>query len=416
MTAPVQPPSEGERTGNTSAREYLTRAEIDLDAIEANVRALRDHVQPALLMAVVKANGYGHGAVMASRAALRGGADWLSVYAPVEGVVLREAGIRAPILVLGPFTARDARALVERNLTPTVTSLQAASVLQDAAGDSQVQVHIKFDTGLNRAGVGWEDAVPFVHALSRFPALRVEGMLTHFASADEADKTVTQQQLNNFRTAAARLAESGISIPLLHTANTGGLLDLPETHLTLARTGIGVYGYYPSDAVSRPVPLHPALRLVSTVTRLHDVPAGTGVGYGFEHRCTRPSRIALAPIGYGDGLPRSLGNGKARVIIRGQFAPIIGRVSMDQVTIDVTDVAGAEVGDEVILIGSGGDIRQTADELAAAGGTISYDILTGLLPRIPRIYREGDNPVGIMSYESGPFVLELPRSLDSADR
>lgn len=416
MTAPVHPPCDGEPTGDTARRAYLTRAEVDLDTIEANVRALRSQAHPAGLMAIVKANGYGHGAVMTAHAARQAGADWLGVYAPVEGAVLRDAGIGGPILVLGPFTAREARVMVDRDLTPTVTSLESAGLLQDAAGASQLRVHIKLDTGLQRAGVEWEDAVPFAAALRKFPALVIEGLLTHFASADEADKGAALQQLERFHTAATLLAEHGFSIPVLHTANTGGLLDLPETRLTLARAGIGLYGYYPSDAVSRSVPLRPALRLLSTVTRVHDVPAGTGVGYGFEHRCSRLSRIALAPIGYGDGLPRSLGNGRGRVIIRGSFVPIIGRVSMDQITIDATDVDGVQVGDEVTMIGSDGDATQTADDVGTATGTISYDILTGLLPRIPRVYMKAGNPVAVMSYETGPFVRDLPHAPFGNDR
>lgn len=393
--------------GVPAGHDFLTRAVVDVDAISGNVRALRTRAHPSQLMAIVKANGYGHGAVMTARAAIAGGAEWIGVYAPVEGIVLRDAGIEVPILVLGPYSASEARAIADRGLTPTVTSLQSAALLQSAAAGT-LPIHVKLDTGLQRAGISWEEAAAFVRALDAYPSLQIQGLFTHFASADEADKTVTIQQLERLRSAASQLAAAGYQIPILHAANSGALLDLPETHLTLARAGITVYGYYPSDAVSRPVQLTPALRLLSTVTRLHDVPAGTGVGYGFEHRCNRDSRIALAPIGYGDGLPRTLGNGRGQVIIRGQFAPVVGRISMDQITIDATDVSGIEVGDVVTLIGADGPVKLTAEDLGEAAGTISYDILAGLLPRVPRVYESGGAEIGAMTYRSGAFVTGPP--------
>ncbi len=388
------------------ADHFLTRAVVNLDAISANVRALRQQAHSAQLMAIVKANGYGHGAVMTARAALGAGADWLGVYSALEGIVLRDAGIRARVLVLGPFTAEEAQALVARGLTPTITSLEAAAYLQAASGDEPVSIHIKLDTGLQRAGVPAHDALDFVRALEKFPSLRVQGLLTHFAAADEADKVPTYKQMECFSAAARALDNAGYRIPIHHTANTGALLDLPETHLNLVRTGIGIYGYYPSDAVSRPIALIPALRLLSRVTRIHDVPEGCGVGYGFEHRCAHASRIALSPLGYGDGLPRTLGNSRGRVIIRGQLAPIVGRVSMDQITIDVTEIPDVQMGDDVTVIGTDGIETQTADDVAAMAGTISYDILTGLLPRVPRVYLEAGKEVGVMSYRSGPFVTQ----------
>lgn len=394
-------------TAESSLADQLsTRAVVDLDAIAANVHALRHHAHPSELMAIVKANGYGHGAVMTARAALGAGAAWLGVYSVFEGIVLRDAGIGAPVLVLGPFTAREAQELVARGLTPNVTSLESAAALQAASAEIPIPIHVKLDTGLQRAGVAAEDAVDFVRALERFPILRVQGLFTHFAASDEADKAPTHHQMEQFRAAARSLDAAGYRIPIHHTANTGALLDLPDTHLNLVRSGIGVYGYYPSHAVTRPVSLTPALHLLSRVTRIHEVPAGTGVGYGFEYRCPRASRIALAPLGYGDGLPRSLGNSRGRVIIRGRMAPIVGRVSMDQITIDATDIPDIRVGDDVTVIGSDGGETQTAEDVAAMAGTISYDILTGLLPRIPRVYTEAGKEAGVMTYRSGPFITK----------
>lgn len=407
MTAQAQRPSDAVTIDGRLSDHFLTRAIVDLDVIAANVDALRHQAHPAHLMAIVKANGYGHGAVMTARAAVRAGAEWLGVYAVSEGVVLRDAGIMAPILVLGPFTSQQAYELVAHRLTPTVTSLESAALLAAASSNDPVPIHVKLDTGLQRAGITAEDALDFVQALGRFPSLRVQGLLTHFAAADESDKTSTFQQMERFRAAASALEAAGHQIPIYHTANTAALLDLPGTHLNLVRTGIGIYGYYPSGDVTQPVSLTPALRLLSRITRVHDVPMGAGVGYGFEHHCGRASRIALAPLGYGDGLPRSLGNSSGRVIIRGHFAPIVGRISMDQITIDVTEIPGARIGDDVTMIGTDGNATQTADDVGAMAGTISYDILTGLLPRVPRVYVEAGKEIGVMRYESGPLVTDL---------
>lgn len=416
MTAQARPLSEAVTSETCLTDHFLTRAVVDLDAITANVHALRGQAHPAQLMAIVKANGYGHGAVMTARAALRAGAAWLGVYTVTEGVVLRDAGITAPVLVLGPYSAQQACEIVAHGLTPTVTSLESASFLQAASGNAPIPIHVKLDTGLQRAGVAADEALAFAQALGHFPSLRVQGLFTHFAAADETDKTATLEQMERFRTAASALHAAGYQIPLHHTSNTAALLDLPETRLNLVRAGIGVYGYYPSGDVTQPVSLTPALRLLSRVTRLHDVPMGAGVGYGFEHRCSRASRIALAPIGYGDGLARSLGNSSGRVIIRGHFVPIVGRISMDQITIDVTEIPDTRAGDDVTIIGSDGNATQTADDVGAMAGTISYDILTGLLPRVPRVYLEAGKEVGVMSYRSGPFVTDLSREQTGAQQ
>jgi alanine racemase len=376
---------------------------VNLDAIAGNVQSLCRLAAGAQLMAVVKANGYGHGALAVGKAALEAGATWLGVYTVEEGGVLRQGGIEAPILVFGPFEPGEAADIWRWNLTPTVTSLAAAEALQRMAAGRRLRFHLKLDTGLARAGVCPSEAIPLVNALRRFPALEPQGVYTHFASADEAFKEPTRDQLRIFLATASGLAEAGFNFPLKHAANSAATLDMPETHLDMVRTGIGMYGCYPSSDVRRTADLQPALRLLSAVSRVHGVPAGTGVGYGHEFRCCRDSTIALVPIGYGDGLPRSLGHGSGRVIIRGTCAPIVGRVSMDQITVDVTDVPEVYVGDPVTLIGQDRDAVQTADDVAAQAGTISYDIVTGLLPRVPRLYRRDSSRgmVGVMQLTSG---------------
>ncbi|MBV9282285.1 MAG: alanine racemase [Chloroflexi bacterium] len=381
-----------------------TRAEVNLDAIRTNVRALHASLRGARLMAVVKGDGYGHGAVPAAGAALSAGATWLGVYTVPEGVALRRTFAEVPILVFGPFQRSEARDIWEARLTPTIVSREAAESLQRTANGRTLPYHVEIDTGLTRAGIDPAEALPLMRCLGAYPGLRPQGLYTHFACADECDKGTSRRQFGAFMAVANLLDREGHTFPLKHAANSAATLDLPETHLDLVRTGISIYGYYPSRDVRRAVPLRPALSLISAATRVHRVPAGRGVGYGHEFRCRRPSTIALVPIGYGDGLPRCLGCGNGRVLVRARFAPIVGRVSMDQITIDVTDIPGVQLGDPITLIGRDGEMTQSADDLADRAGTISYEILTGLLPRVPRLYVAGGNVVGKPELETEPHV------------
>lgn len=367
----------------------VTRAEISLDAVAQNVRHLARHAAPATVMTVVKADAYGHGAVAVGRMALEHGATRLAVYTVEEGVTLRRSGVSAPILVFGPFSRPEAEDIWAYRLTPTLTSLDSAARLQEQSAGRCLKYHLKLDTGLERAGIAPSDAVDFLRALSdSFPALSHEGTYTHFVSADEDDKAMTLRQLDLFRESIARLNRAGFPSEVTHASNSAALLDVPDARFTMVRAGIATYGYYPSDSVTRQVPLLPALQLLSEVARVHTIPAGAGVGYGHQFRATRKTKIALVPIGYGDGLPRSLGHGSGRVIVRSQVVPVIGRVSMDQITIDVTEIETVQPGDAVVLIGAQGRVEQNAEDLAKQAGTISYDILTGLLPRVPRVYVE----------------------------
>jgi alanine racemase len=363
-----------------------TRAEVNLDVIAANVRALRRVARSRELMAVVKGDAYGHGAAAVGQIALENGASWLGVYTVGEGVRLRSAGITAPTIVFGPFERGEAADIVRHRLTPAISSLEAGQKLQDAAAGTAVAFHVKIDTGLNRSGIEPAAALPLLESLSRFPALQAQGILTHFACADEPARPENVQQLATFLDVLRVLEGAGHRFAVRHAANTGATLSLPESHLDMVRCGIGVCGYYPSEKVARSTSLRPALSLLTKVTRLHDLPAGAGIGYGHEFVCTRPTRVALAPIGYGDGLPRTLGLGVGRVIVRDRLVPIVGRISMDQITIDVTDILNVRIGDPVTIIGASDDAEHSADDLAAEAGTISYDILCGILPRVPRLY------------------------------
>lgn len=358
-------------------------AEIDLDSLERNVRELCRRAKGAALLAVVKANAYGHGAVPVARAALAAGAQRLGVICVDEGEELRRAGIDAPILVMGHTPPAQAEAVVELGLTPTVNSQQLGLALSRFASlrDAEQPVHLKVETGLNRYGLLPEEAVALAEWLQTLPGLRVEGLFTHFASGDESDKTYTMQQFATFMEVANRLPW----IPLRHVANTGTLLDMPDLSLELVRPGIGIYGCYPSTEVSHSVELRPVLSLKSRVTRLKRLDPGETVSYGRTWTAPRPSTVALLMCGYGDGLRRALSN-RGSVLVRGQRAPIVGRVAMDMSVADVTNIRDVTLDDEVVIIGRQGSEEITADEIAQLCDTISYEILTGITARVPRLY------------------------------
>jgi alanine racemase len=375
-----------------SARETALReglrvwAEVDLDRIETNVRGLCALAGEARLLAVVKGNAYGHGAVPVGRAALTAGAWGLGVVSLEEGEELRRAGIQAPVLVLGSTATALSRRLVQADLRVTVGSLAqgvALSQAAQAAGRDAI-IHIKVETGLNRFGVLPEECTALAEALRVLPGIVVEGLSTHLASVDEGDKTFTLQQHRAFQ----RGAEALSWIPLHHISSTGGLLDLPELRLAMVRCGIGVYGYYPSDEVSRSVDLQPALALRSRVARVSDVAPGQSVGYGRTWVAQRPSRVALVLAGYGDGLRRVLSN-TGVALVKGRRAAIAGRIAMDMHMLDVTDIAGVDVDDEVTLIGAQGEESIDADEVGRLAGTISYEVLAGIMARVPRLYVRG---------------------------
>jgi alanine racemase len=362
-------------------------AEVDLDRVAANVKALKERAGEAKLLAVVKGNAYGHGAVPVARTALEAGAWGLGVISIDEGEELRRAGITAPVLVLGSSTAATARRLIENDLRATVASLALGEALSTAATSlgREAIVHIKVETGLNRFGVVPDEAVNLAEKLRSMPGIVVEGLSTHMASVDEGDKTFTYQQYAAFRAAAERLPW----IPLHHVSSTGALLDLPDLRLAMVRSGIGVYGYFPSEEVNHDLPLQPVLALRSRVARILAVESGASVGYGRTWVAERPSRIALVMAGYADGIRRALSN-RGVALIRGRRVPFAGRVAMDMLMVDVTDAPDVEVDDEVTLIGSQGEDEVTADEVAALSGTISYEVLAGLMARVPRLFiRDG---------------------------
>ncbi len=369
----------------------ITWAEIDLDAIADNLRLLKRHVGPAVeLMAVVKANAYGHGAGPVSRVALEAGASRLAVHRLVEGIELRRAGIQAPVLLMGYTPPDGAHLVAEHKLTPSVITLefaQALSVIATSHGVS-VPVHVKVDSGMSRYGLMPEEVLEFVRLIQSLPGIRLEGLFTHFATADSADQSHARQQLQVFQEVLTTLRQAGFEIPLVHAANSAATMRLPEAHFNAVRPGIALYGLDPSTEWPPPFEIRPALAFKSRVSRVRRLPAGAGVSYGFTHITQKPTLAALVPVGYGDGYHRVLSN-RGTVLVRGQRAPIIGRVCMDQFVVDVSHIPGVAQDDEVVLVGAQGDERIRAEEVAALAGTINYEVTTGLLPRVVRVYKQG---------------------------
>ena len=380
--------------------------DIDLDALAYNVACLKRQAGSATVAAVVKANAYGHGALGVARAALEAGADRLAVICVDEGEQLRRGGVSVPILVMGHSPVGEARRIVELELTPTVTSLEMGRALAREAEAVAVRqpLHLKVDTGLNRYGVSPQEVVPLAEALRAIPSLEVEGIFTHFASADEGDKRFTLEQYTTFRGVVEKLPW----IPIRHVSNTATLLDRPEMSLEMARPGVGMYGLYPSPYVSRSLNLRPVLSLKSRVTRLTRVAPGDSVSYGRTWRANRPSTIALVMCGYADGLPRLLSN-RGSMLVRDRRVPIVGRVCMDMCMVDVTDVPHVAEGDEVVVIGRQGEAEITAEEVGELCGTISYEILCGISARVPRLYLRQGRPVRAETLTT-PLVQEEPVS------
>ncbi len=369
----------------------ITYIEVDLDAIAHNVRTLKEFIGPSVeLFAVIKANAYGHGLVPVAQTVLKHGVSRLAVGRLGEGLELRQAGITAPVLALCYLMPDELRVAVECDLVPAVGEMESALVVSElgAARRKPVPVHVKIDTGMGRYGVMPDEAVAFFNQIATLPGLVVEGIFTHFASAEARDKTFTREQFQIFQDVLAELSAAGHPMPLLHAANSAAALDLPETHLGAVRSGLALYGLYPSNEVSHALPLKPALTLKSHVASVRQLPAGASISYGRTFITPRPMPVALVPIGYGDGYHRLLSN-RGAVLINGRRAPIVGRVCMDQVVVDTSGCGPVALNDEVVLIGEQGNERITVEEIAGWAETISYEVTTSLLARLPRFFKGG---------------------------
>lgn len=373
-------------------KSKLTRpvwAEVNLDNIKFNLKQVKKNVpEDTLIMAVVKADAYGHGVLPVAKAAVEAGTDRLAVALPEEGRELREGGFELPIQILGEVLSEQIPILIRHDLIPTVSKLESAERLDELAGRKGIlkKVHVKIDTGMGRIGVFPEDAVNFIKRVNSFKHLEVEGLMTHFAKADEEDKEYTYNQWDLFQMVIDKLEEENITIPIKQAANSATIIDLPEMALNMVRPGIMMYGLRPSHEVNEDFQLKPVLSWKAKIIYLKEVPPGTGISYGATYITKKKAKIATIPMGYADGYSRLLSN-KGEVLINGQRAPIRGRICMDQFMVDVTNIRDVEIGDEVILIGQQGEEEFSATEMADIIGTINYEITCDITKRVPRIYK-----------------------------
>jgi len=369
-------------------REQRVWVEVDLRAIEGNARVLKGLLADEVaFMAVVKSNAYGHGMVAASKAAIRGGANWLAVDELAEALELRKAGVRIPILVLGYTLPSLYRTAAIKGVSLTVSSLESLQNLSKMKFPKRLRIHLKFDTGLHRQGILEAHVQQAVRIVSSdgFPAV-IEGAYTHFATMETpANEAYSRMQMGLFNSAVERLREKGFT-PITHASASSGILFSDDFHCDMSRAGIALYGLWPSPEIERhakAIRLSPALSWKTIITETKFVPRGSKVGYDLTYEVARDSRLAIMPVGYWHGLPRGLSN-VGQVLVKGQRANIIGRISMDMAIVDVTDIPSASEGDEVALIGSQGGESISADEMAEKAGTINYEVVTRINPLILR--------------------------------
>lgn len=381
-------------TPSLAGSRRVTRADVYLDRIKHNMQEVRSCVGRSVdVLAVIKADGYGHGAIPVANAALEAGARWLGVACVDEGVALRRAGIAAPVLVMGYAAADELPTAVEHRLTLTLGTLTQCEALLIAArgAGSAVRVHLKIDSGMGRFGILPHQVDAVARTLRATAEIEVEGCFTHMARGEEHPDLATTDQLSVFDHALARLGRHGIRPRVLHAANSGTSLTAPQAHYSLVRVGLLMYGYRPDGGNVPPLALRPAMEVRSSLVRVERLPGGSRIGYGHTFTLERPARIGLVPIGYADGLQRSL-SGVGYLVAGGRRVPIVGRISMDQCTVDLSDVPEAREGDPVIVIGRSGETSVWADDLANWAGTISYEILCGITPRVPRYFFASGSP------------------------
>lgn len=366
---------------------YSNWLEINREAIEGNIRQIR-RLTGTDVMAVVKANGYGHGIVEMARTASEAGAEYGGIARVEEGLELRSAGIRLPLLVLGYTPPYRFDRAIEADISLTMFQPQQIEPLLEAARrvGSRALVHVKVETGMGRLGADPETALSILEHLQGRDDVLVEGLFTHFARADELEEHATDSQEAVFKSLLDQVDRAGLRPPIVHTANSAAALTRPSAYYDMVRTGIAMYGLAPSAEVPLPEGIHPGLTWKAQLCEVRTLPPGTGISYGHIYTTRKYERIGVVPVGYGDGYRRVSGN---HVLIRGQKVPIVGRVCMDQMMVQLDSVPEAEIGDEVVLIGSQGDRRITADTLAAHWGTINYEVVCGISARVPRRYLDG---------------------------
>lgn len=373
---------------NRPSRIYAT---IDLDAVTWNLENMKKNIsEDTKIIAVLKADAYGHGAVPIAQHIESLPYIWgMAVACVEEGMELREAGIKKPILILGYTFAEDYPTIIEHDMRPAVFTLEMAQHLSDAAVkmNQTAKIHIKIDTGMGRIGYrDIEEAVPEILKISKLPHIEVEGIFTHFARADESETTPAYIQLEKFRKFISRLEEEGLSIPMKHCSNSAGIIRMKEANMDAVRAGIILYGLYPSDEVEKePVALRPVMELKTHISYLKTVKKGTAISYGGTFVTQKETKVATIPVGYADGYCRGLSN-KGYVLIHGKKAPILGRVCMDQFMVDVTEINDAKILDEVTLLGRDGKEKITLEELGDLSGRFNYEFACCISKRVPRVY------------------------------
>lgn len=368
----------------SSMQEHSTWVEVNLGAIKNHVRYFRQH-SGVQVMAIVKANAYGHGAAAVAQAALEAGAAWCGVARVEEALELRAAGIHAPLFILGYTPPARYEEMILQNVSMAVWDVRQIDSLAAAATrlNRRANLHLKVDTGMSRLGVSPHEALPLLQEIKNRPALRLEGLFTHFACADEADPAPTDAQEAALHCLLADVKTAGIQIPFVHAANSAVSLTRPGLHLHGIRTGIAMYGLHPSTDCRLPPQFKPALTWKAVLSQVKVLPPGRGVSYGHEYVTTRQERIGTVPVGYADGFRRIAGN---EVLVGGRKVPVIGRVTMDQIMVQLDSVPEAQAGAEVVLLGCQGKERIFAEDIAARWQTINYEVTSGIARRVPRIY------------------------------
>ena len=377
-------------------------AEINLDALQHNIKQIKNILHPqSKIMGVVKADAYGHGAIEVSKVLIEQGVERLAVAILEEGIQLREAGIQVPILILGYTPPCQAKIAVQYHLTPTVFTYEIAQAFSKAGEEYNqvVPIHLKMDTGMGRIGfLVKEQSLEEIERIKNLPYLQIEGIYTHFSTADEEDQSFTCQQMNQFYSFIHRLEKRGINVPIKHASNSAGIIEFEEGHFNLVRPGIILYGLYPSASINQEkLKLYPVMSLKTHISHIKEVEKGVPISYGRTYITEKKTLVATLPVGYADGYSRRLSPG-GKVLIRGIKVPIIGRICMDQCMVDITNIPQAQIGDEVVLMGTQGRQSILAEEIADVLGTIHYEVVCMVGKRIPRVYVKNHHLIKMVDY------------------
>lgn len=384
---------------HTSKRYFRVTANIDLDAIESNINNIRKLIgNETKIMAIIKADGYGHGAVSVARFLDSIHVDGYGIAIIEEGVDLRKAGINKPLLILGYTPVEQYEQLVKYDITQTIFQLETAKALSEEAirQNKVANIHIKVDTGMSRIGFADnDDSIAVIKEISKMKGIRISGIFSHFACADEIDKTSANSQIERFDSFVSYLEKEGVTIPIKHISNSAGIVDFSNEKYNMVRSGIITYGYYPSEEVMKEhIDLKPSMELKTHVSFVKEVEAGVGISYGHIYVTDKVMKIATVPVGYADGYSRSLSS-KGRVLVNGQYANIVGRVCMDQFMIDVTHIEGVKQDDVVTLIGRDGNNTISIEEVADLANSLNYEFMCNISKRVPRVYYRKGNIVEI---------------------